>query len=249
MRPGMTRQQYENGYWETDKIVNCIVGVSNEVARLAIADGIKAVEGSRLYRHEVKHWTKKTFSEQEAYENGHLRKFLKDQQHIFLDYLDAVEEEFRPHIFKLYMSLKQAMDRQHQGNSELKARVECGRVAAVLACANFDDVMKSHLEKYGADYTALFQQFRYTQPLHCWTQVAQRIVRDDHPETPTSLRDDEQCQLAFDILARKTADFELINRIGYVALSQNEEIARKYADEDDLRELQLAYGQHAASQY
>ena len=147
------------------------------------------------------------------------------------------------------LSLKQAMDRQHQGNSELKARVECGRVAAVLACANFDDVMKSHLEKYGADYTALFQQFRYTQPLHCWTQVAQRIVRDDHPETPTSLRDDEQCQLAFDILARKTADFELINRIGYVALSQNEEIARKYADEDDLRELQLAYGQHAASQY
>lgn len=249
MRPGMTREQYEHGYWETDKTVNTIVGVANEVARLAVADGIRAVEKSRYYRHEVKHWTKETFAEQEKYESCHLRKFMKDQQQVFLDYLDAVEEEYRPHIFKMYMSLKQVMLRQKQNDAEVKARVECGRVVAVMACANFDVVMETSRQKYGADYTALFRQFRYTAPLQAWTKVAEKIVVNDHPETPCSLTDDENCQLAYDILARKLANFDIINRIGFTALSQNEEIARRYASEEDLRELQEAYGRKAVGQY
>ena len=243
MRPGMTREKYEHGYWETDKLVNCIVGIGNEVARLAISDGISAVEKSNRYRHEVKHWTKETFREQEAYENMHLHKFLSDQQQVFLDFLDAVEKEFCPHIFKMYMSLKLVMLKHRQGDSDLKARVECGRVVALMACANFDVIMQDSKQKYGADYTALFQQFRYTKPLAAWTRVAEKIVVNDHPEQELSLTGDENCQLAYDILARKMADFELINRIGYVALAHNQEIAAKYASEEDLRELQEAYGE------
>lgn len=249
MRPGMTREQYENGYWETDKIVNCIVGISNEVARLAIADGISAVEKSKFYRHEVKHWTKETFREQEAYENGHLRKFMKDQQQVFLDFLDAVEKEYRPHIFKMYMSLKLVMLKHRQSNAELKAKVECGRVVAVLACANFDAIMEAHRKKFGADYTALFQQFRYTKPLAAWTRVAEKIVVNDHPEQDISLTGDANCQLGYDILARKMADFDLMNRIGCVALRQNMDIAEKYANEEDLQELREQYGEHAMAQY
>lgn len=242
MGPNMTREVYENGYFETWRLVNCIIGVGNEVARLAIADGIKAVENSDLYRHDIKHWTKETFRQQENYENNHLRTFMQDRQKMFLDYLDAVEKEFRPHIFKVYMSLKQAMDRNQQSLSELKARVECGRVVATLACANFDVLMDAHREKYGVNYTALFQQFRYTQPMQAWSRVAEKIVRDDHPDRPTSLSDDPNCNLAYDILGRKMADFELINRIGYVAIQNNLETAYKFAKEEDIKELIKTYG-------
>lgn len=242
MRPGMTREKYEHGYWETDKLVNCIVGIGNEVARLAISDGISAVEKSKLYRHEIKHWTKETFKEQESYEGEHLSKFMKDQQQVFLDFLDAVEKEFTPHIFKLYMSLKLVMMHHRQNNAELKAKVECGRVVATMACANFDVIMDTCKKKYGADYTPLFQQYRYTKPLQAWTRVAEKIVVNDYPDKELSLTNDANCQLAYDILAKKMADFELINRIGYAALKLNPETAAKYATEEELRELREEFG-------
>lgn len=242
-RPGITRKDFEQGYMETDKLVNTIVGLGNEVARLALADAIYAVEKSDFYFFNVAKWTRKTFEEQESYEHRHLHKFFKDQQQVFLDYLDAVEEEFRPHIFKMNMSLRLAMLRQKQSNAILKAQVECGRVIAKLACDNFDALMEAHRKKYGVNYAAHFQEFRYTKPLALWTRVTRLIVTDDHPEDNNSLTDDKNCQLAYEVLARKMCDFKLINRIGYVAISKNREIAEKYATMEELQELQDQYGE------
>ena len=249
MKPGMNREQYEKGYWETDKYVNCVIGVANEVARLAVADGIKAVEQSPLYRHQIKSWCKQTFQEQERYENSHLRKFLRDQQQVFLDFLDACEREFRPHIFNIYMGAKQVMDRHRVSDTELKARVECGRIVAMMACANFDTLMKVHREKYGADYTCLFQQFRYTRPMQLWTKVAEAVVINDTGDETLSLTDDENLKLAYDVMARKLADTDLISRIGYVAIEQNPEIAARYASDEDLQALQRQYGEKVKGQY
>lgn len=249
MRPGMDSKQYELGYWETDKYVNCVIGVANEVARLALADGIKAVEQSPLYRHQIKSWTKQTFQEQERYENLHLRKFLKDQQQVFLDFLDACEREFRPHIFNIYMGCKQVMDRHGVSLSELKARVECGRIVAMMACANFDTLMQAHREKYGADYTCLFTQFRYTKPMQLWTKVAEAVVINDTGDGTLSLTDDENLKLAYDVMARKLADYGLISKIGYTAINLNPEIAARYANDEDLQALQRQYGEKVKQQY
>lgn len=242
MRPGMTREQYMHGYDETDKLVNTVIGMNNEVARLALADAIYAVEKSEYYRHEIKKWTKETFKEQEAYEGRHLSKFFKDQQQVFLDYLDAVEKEFKPHIFNMYMSLKMAMMKAHQHEAGLKAKVECGRVIAMIACANFDVLMREHKKKYGADYTAVFEEYRYTKPLALWSKVTERIVVDNHPENPTSLTDDAMCKRSYEVLACKMCDYKIINRIGCVAISQNKETAKKYANEEELKELFNSYG-------
>lgn len=54
MRIGITRKEYEKGFWETDKLINTVVGIGNEMARLAISDGIKTVEQSPFYKHQVK---------------------------------------------------------------------------------------------------------------------------------------------------------------------------------------------------
>ena len=249
MRIGITRKEYEKGFWETDKLINTVVGIGNEMARLAISDGIKAVEQSSYYKHQVKKWCRQTFAEQERYEHTHLRKMLKDQQQLFLDFLDAVEKEFRPHIFNIYMSVKQVMLKHKQSNADLKARVECGRICATMACASFDSLMEAHREKFGVDYTALFQQFRYTKPMVLWTNVADVIVVNDHPEDHVSLTEDKNCQLAYDIMSRKLSDFNLINRIGYVAISLNQEIARKYANDDELQELREKYAERVKTQY
>jgi hypothetical protein len=57
-----------------------------------------------------------------------------------------------------------------------------------------------------------------------------------------SLTEDRNCQLAYDILARKLNDESLINRIGAVAIHYNLDVARKYASPDDISELEERFG-------
>ena len=41
--PGLTSEKYMEGFERTNTLVNTMVGVANEVARLAIADGINSL--------------------------------------------------------------------------------------------------------------------------------------------------------------------------------------------------------------
>ena len=103
--PGLTAEKYMDGWERTNTLVNTMVGVANEVARIAIADGIKAVKQAGLFRHRTKQLCNETFARQEAYEARHNRNF-GDRLKLWLDYLDDVEDEYRPHIFNIYMSVK-----------------------------------------------------------------------------------------------------------------------------------------------
>lgn len=237
----MTEQRFMEGFDRTNMLVNCFVGVANEVARLAISDGMALLEKSRYYRHNIKRWSRETFRRQEAYEYLHSQNF-GDRTQLWLDYLDAVENEFRPHIFNVFMSLKQVMDRHRQSDSLLKAKLECGRVCATLAVAQFDVLMADEKQRWGVDYTSMFMPARYDGPLQTWTYICECLVKDEHPESPMSLTEDRNCQLAYDILARKLNDESLINRIGAVAIHYNLDVARKYASPDDISELEERFG-------
>ena len=234
--PGMTKERYMEGWDRTNSLVNMLIGVSNEVARIAISDGIDALKKAGLYKQKTKQLCNETFRRQEAYETKHNSNF-GDRLKLWLDYLDDVEEEYRPHIFNIYMSLKQVLDRHKQRLSEVKARLECGRICAMAAVAQFDTLMKDMKQKYGADYTPHFQAGRYDGPLHTWTQLCDIYVKTDDPKDYINLNDDNNCQMAFDILCRKLNSEEVLNRIGKKAIEMNLEVASKYASESDLKEL------------
>ena len=234
--PGLTSEKYMEGFERTNTLVNTMVGVANEVARLAIADGIKAVKQEGLYRQRTKQLCNETFARQEAYEARHNRNF-GDRLKLWLDYLDDVEAEYRPHIFNIYMSVKQVLDRHRQSRSELKARLECGRICATAACGEFDTIMADMKQNYGADYTPHFEAGRYTAPLHAWTQLCDIYVQTDDPDDFISLTEDPNCHLACDVLCRKLNDPDMLNRVGKKAIEQNLETARQYATEEDLVEL------------
>lgn len=42
--PNMTRELYEKGFDRANSLVNTMIGIANEVARLAISDGIEAIK-------------------------------------------------------------------------------------------------------------------------------------------------------------------------------------------------------------
>ena len=234
--PGMTQKRYMEGWDRAESLSNTMIGVANEVARLAIADGIDAIKRAGLYKQKTKQLCNETFRRQEHYENTHNQNF-GDRLQLWLDYLDGTEDEYRRHIFNIYMAIKQTLDKHKQKNTELKARLECGRICAEMAVAQFDALFQDLKQKFGVDYSPLFQAGRYDGPLHTWRQLCDIYVKTDDPDDFIDLNTDKNLRLAADILAHKLNDAEVLNRIGKNAIEQNIETARKYTSKEDLKEL------------
>lgn len=234
--PNMTRELYEKGFDRANSLVNTMIGIANEVARLAISDGIEAIKQGGLYRQKTKQLCNETFRRQEEYESRHNQNF-GERLKMWLDYLDGTESEYRRHIFNIYMAVKQVLDHHRQKNTELKARIECGRICAELAVGQFDALMADLKQHFGVDYSSMFIEGRYTKPLHTWRQVCDIYVQTDDPNEYINLNDDANLRLATDILARKLSDADVLNRIGKHAIEQNLEVASRYTDPEDLEEL------------
>lgn len=235
--PAITEQKFMEGHDRANSLVNTFVGIANEVARLAICDGIDAIKKAGLYRQKTKQLCNETVRRQEAYETIHNSNF-GDRLSLWLDYLDGTEEEYRHHIFVLYNAVKMALDKHHQSHTELKARLECGRICAEMAVAQFDAVMRDMIEKFGVDYTPIFRRGRYTEPLSTYKRLCDLYVKSDDPNDTIDLNKDENLVLAADVLSRKLNDPNLLNRIGEKAIKQNIEVARKYVSEEDLRDIE-----------
>jgi hypothetical protein len=234
--PKMTQELYMEGYDRANSLVNTMIGIANEVARIAISDGIDAIKQAGLYRQKTKQLCRETFRRQEHYEAIHNSNF-GDRLRLWLDYLDGTEDEYRRHIFNVYMAVKMALDRHKQKDTELKARLECGRICAELAVGQYDALMKDLKDKFGADYSPLFSEGRYDKPLHTWRQLCDLYIKTDDPNDFIDLNNDPNLRLAADVLARKLSDSDILNRIGKHAIELNLDTARKYASEEDMQAL------------
>lgn len=234
--PGITKEKYMEGFDRTNSLVNTMIGVANEVARLAISDGIKAIKEAGLYRQKTKRLCNETFRRQEAYEANHNSNF-GDRIGLWLDYLDGTEDEFRLHIFNVYNALKMVLDKRRQSNADLKARIECGRICGELAVGQYDALMKDMKEKFGVDYSPIFIKGRYTDPLYTWRLISDMYVKTDSDDDDIDLNKDDNLRLAVDVLARKLSDAELLNRIGKHAIELNIDVAKKYVDDEKLKDL------------
>ena len=235
--PTITEKKFMEGHDRASSLVNAFVGIANEVARLAICDGIDAIKKAGLYKQKTKQLCNDIVGKQEEYESIHNSNF-GDRLGLWLDYLDGAEEEYRHHIFVVYNAIKMALEKHHQKNTELKARLECGRICAEMAVAQFDAVMRDMKNKFGVDYTPIFKRGRYTSPLGAYKRLCDLYVKSDDPDEVIDLNKDTNLVLAADVLSRKLNDPGLLNRIGDKAIKQNLEVAKKYISKEDLRDIE-----------
>ena len=232
----MTQERYMEGWERANALVNTMIGIANEVARLAIFDGIQALKDAGLYRQKTKQLVNETIRQHEKYRSVHDLDF-GDRLKMWQDYLKGSEAEYRRHIFNIYMAVKMALDKYRQRNANLKAKLECGRICAELAVGQFDALMQDLKEKFGVDYSPLFIRGRYDGPLMAWRKVCDIYVQTDDPRQYINLNDDANLRLAADVLARKLSDADVLNRIGKHAIEQNLEVASRYASKEDMEEL------------
>ena len=158
---------------------------------------------------------------------------------MWLDYLDGTEAEYRRHIFNIYMAVMRVLDKHRESRSELKARLETGRICADMACKEFDALMTDLKKEYGADYTPIFREGRYEQPLKVWTTICDLLMVSDNPKEMIDFNSSADLRLAVEVLANKLRDADVLNKIGTRAIRQNIEVARQYTSEENLKELNL----------
>ena len=230
--PSITQERFMEGFDHTSSLVNVLIGVANEVARLAISDGIDAIRQAGLYRQKTKQLCNMTVRYQEEYEAAHNSNF-GDRLIMWLDYLNSTEEEYRRYIFLVYNAVKMILGKHHQQNADMKARLECALICAQLAVGKFDELMSAMKKKFGVDYTPIFIRGRYTKPLYTWNQLCSLYVKTDDPDDFIDLNQDANLCAAVDLLARKLSDEDTLNRVGKHALDLNPEMAHKYAGSDD----------------
>lgn len=237
--PTITEERFIQGFDHTNTMVNTLIGIANEVARLAISDGIEAIKKAGLYRQKTKQLCKETVRRQEEYESVHNSNF-GERLSLWLDYLDGTEQEYRRHIFNVYNAVKMVLDKRHQTNTELKARLECGLICAELAVGQYDSLMRDIKAKFGVDYAPIFIKGRYTQPLQTWKRLCDIHAKTDDMNEVIDLNQDANLRLAATVLSRKLSDADLLNRIGKKAIEMNIDIAKKYTSTEDLEELGLS---------
>lgn len=224
-------------YDHLSSIVNIIIGAVNTLAGNALIDAKNELYKRKdLWRHDVKFNAHNAEKEYYKYERLHTSNF-GEKYNLFLDYLNAVEDEFKKDIQILKLSIWQVLTKNNQTDAKLKAEVETAWILARYAICVFDRIMEEAKNKTGFDYTPFFNKGRLTSTFHYWDKVDQKICKADKGSGKISFDDDENCKLAFRIIEKKMMSEDLPNKAGYMAIKQNMDLVGDVVSKEDYEEL------------
>lgn len=208
-----------------------IVCCGNDVAGMALHDATAELrEYPRIYRMDVKRAAKTAEERFLKYEHL-LRETLKERFRLWLDIADNVNEEMRRHVFNLYMSFKQHLDTNGIPLSALRARIYTADTLLNISVRNFDDFFKVTRESTGTDLSRLFQPARLDGVGRAWDVVCNAMSGTDAAGN-IDFNESPRCRLAVDIICRRIADHEMLNRAGLDALRLNPELTKDLSEED-----------------
>ena len=250
-------QMYINAeFAHLNSLMNLVIGAVNTIAGKAVIDAKDELfKRKDLWRFEIKKNARLAEDAYYAYEKVHTRNF-GDRYNLFLDYLNAVEDNIEKDVNMLTMSIAQVLTKHNQKDSMLKAQIETARTMCQYACDIFDTIIREANKKVSDlciqnfksvrlrkpfDYTPYFAPARLTSVFHYWDKVTSRLSKTEG-NLPISLNDDPNCKLAFQIIERKLTSEDFLNKAGYDALKLNPECIKGSISKEDLKELEDKFG-------
>lgn len=229
-----------------NSLMNLVIGAVNTIAGKAVIDAKDELfKRKDLWRHEIKQNARLAEDAYYAYEKVHTRNF-GDRYNLFLDYLNAVEDNIEKDVNMLTMSIAQVLTKHNQKDSMLKARVETARTMSEYACSMFDMLIEKANNKVNTrcmklilsrkmkpfDFKPSFAAGRITGVFHYWDKVTSVLCKPDNKGESISLNDDPNCKLAFEIIEQKITSEDFLNKAGYDALQLNPGCISSIAEED-----------------
>ncbi|TGX80491.1 hypothetical protein E5358_12600 [Palleniella muris] len=225
----MTKENAETAYNKLNALINVVLGAANTIAGRCLYNAIEVLAGDkRLYRHELKRLANEAKKYFDSYERTHMDNFGEKHQ-LFLDYLDGVEDEVMPHADTMYWSIKSALDRHNESDSELKAKVLLAHVLLEYSCQVYDDLIEKTRTSSGYNFDRFMRPARLTRVLHSWDGICGILCKSEHD---IDLNSEPNCLLAFRVIKRILQSGEAMNKAGYNALMLNPEFIEEIGDED-----------------
>lgn len=240
-------QAYINAeFAHLNSLMNLVIGAVNTIAGKAVIDAKDELfKRKDLWRFEIKKNARLAEDAYYAYEKVHTRNF-GDRYNLFLDYLNAVEDNIEKDVNMLTMSIAQVLTKHNQKDSMLKAKVETARTMSEYACSMFDMLIEKANNRVNTrcmklilsrkmkpfDFKPSFAAGRITGVFHYWDKVTSLICKPDHKGESITLNDDPNCKLAFEIIERKITSEDFLNKAGYDALLLNPDCISTIAAED-----------------
>ena len=216
-----------------NSLVNLVLGAVNTTAGKALYDARDMlVKDKKLYRFEVKRAFKGALKAYDEYEKRHMANF-GDRYQLFLDYLDSIEDEIQPHIFKMRMSFKQVLDKNNIPNSNLKSQLETARTLAEYACCIYDRLLSDTKQQSGYDFDKYMRPARLTAVFHYIDEVCKSVYCQYKDfENDVDFNKDKNCIMAFKIIESKLTSEATLNKAGYEALDLNPDMIKEIASND-----------------
>lgn len=239
-----------------NSLMNLVIGAVNTIAGKAVIDAKDELfKRKDLWKFEIKKNARLAEDAYYAYEKVHTRNF-GDRYNLFLDYLNAVEDNIEKDVNMLTMSIAQVLTKHNQKDSMLKARVETARTMSEYACSMFDMLIEKANNRMNTrcmklilsrkmkpfDFKPYFEAGRITGVYHYWDKVTSVLCKSDKNGDVISLNEDPNCKLAFEIIERKITSEDFLNKAGYDALKLNPECIKGSISEEDLKELEDKFG-------
>lgn len=153
-----------------------IIGTSNSMAGLAIADGIESLMKAGLYKRGVKYAAKRadeTHNKYLRYESETLTNIKQFQ--FYNDLIDLYWEYMQPHIQRLKNNVERVMKLNRKEHAECLAQVITTGAIIEFAVLRFDDYFKRFPLSNGMNIAKYFPEMRLGGCLSAWDEVLRNL--------------------------------------------------------------------------
>ncbi len=216
---------------KTSSLVHTVVCTANDIAHTQMLDTIEHLKDAGMFRRGVKRYAMEALRHYGRYEKIS-KSDTGDREALHVDYLDFAQESLEADVRNLYFSAKMFLDRRKEDNTAVKADVIAAEALLFSAIRIFDSVMEYAKEKHGYDFTDYFSVARLTKVLSMW-----KIVSDEVVGMEVRKIEDNNINLAINVIANRITSPDFINRTGYRAIMLDDKLREQFADETDMTRL------------
>lgn len=221
-------------------IINLVLSSINTVAGKAIIDVKEKIEGTKYFRHSIKHFSNQAVCYYYKYERAH-RKNFEGRDDLFLDYLDKVEENIKKEYNATRLAIWTHFILSKEPEPEIRAKIEFAYQITQVACHLYDLLIDIARRETG--YTCDFNQYLYmarlTKPLYFMKRLRDDFVKEICGNI-LDVGDVKNISENLKAMGTKLIDNEFIEKAGYEAIALHPEYKSEVSDED-WKELENKY--------
>lgn len=206
-------------------IAVCIVCGTNDLADSAMRDAAHAIRKSPFHSdREVRHYATRALTASDRAQ-AQLKALLVDNRSYtrFIDFADERDEQLKKDVFILYISIKDALDRIGDEDTEVKALVETAQCMLDTAVEVQQSYFRKLRENTGIRLANTFAMYSMEGARNLWRRVSDRVLVPAREGVGTiDIGKDERCMAAYQALVNRLADVTLLERAADVANRESE---------------------------